>query len=33
MASLILDGATPEPSFALRRFANPPTGGWREKWS
>jgi glycine/D-amino acid oxidase-like deaminating enzyme len=33
MAGLILDGATPEPSFALRRFGNPPTGGWREKWS
>jgi glycine/D-amino acid oxidase-like deaminating enzyme len=33
MASLILDGAPPEPSFSLRRFASPPAGGWKEKWS
>jgi glycine/D-amino acid oxidase-like deaminating enzyme len=33
MASLILDGAPPRPSFALQRFVTPPAGGWKEKWS
>jgi glycine/D-amino acid oxidase-like deaminating enzyme len=33
MGSLILDGAAPDPAFALQRFSNPPAGGWRAKWS
>lgn len=33
MASLILDDGPVEASFALKRFANPPSGGWKEKWS
>ena len=33
LASLVLDEARPEESFALRRFSEPPRDGWREKWS
>lgn len=33
IASLVLGDAKPDPSFALRRFAIPPPGGWQEKWS
>jgi glycine/D-amino acid oxidase-like deaminating enzyme len=32
LAGLILDGGTPDPLFALRRFDRPPAGGWQEKW-
>jgi sarcosine oxidase len=33
LASCILDGAAPDPAFALRRFAAPPLHGWERKWS
>ena len=33
VASLVLDGATPDPQFSLARFGTPATGGWRKKWS
>ena len=33
MASLVLGETAPDPLFALRRFSNPPTGGWKAKWS
>lgn len=33
VSALILDGAERDPLFTCDRFANPPTGGWRAKWS
>jgi sarcosine oxidase len=33
IASLVLGEAEPDPLFALRRFATPPSEGWPEKWS
>jgi glycine/D-amino acid oxidase-like deaminating enzyme len=33
LARCILDGATPEPAFSLRRFAATPAGGWKAKWA
>jgi sarcosine oxidase len=33
LASLVLGESQPEPSFLLRRFDQPPNGGWRPKWS
>lgn len=32
LAAIVLDGATPDPQFALVRFAAAPAGGWEEKW-
>jgi glycine/D-amino acid oxidase-like deaminating enzyme len=33
ISSLVLDGGQPPPLFALERFAAPPVGGWKQKWS
>jgi sarcosine oxidase len=33
MAALALGEALPDPAFVLARFAAPPPGGWRAKWS
>lgn len=33
LAALVLDGGQPDPLFALERFATPPPGGWKQKWS
>jgi glycine/D-amino acid oxidase-like deaminating enzyme len=33
VASLVLGEAAVDPAFALARFASPPPGGWRAKWS
>ena len=33
LADCILDGADPDPQFALARFAHPPEHGWQRKWS
>jgi sarcosine oxidase len=33
LASHLLMGTTPDPQFALARFAAPPPGGWDAKWS
>jgi glycine/D-amino acid oxidase-like deaminating enzyme len=33
LAACVLDGAPPDPLFALARFATPPAEGWQAKWS
>jgi monomeric sarcosine oxidase len=33
LAACVLDGAAPDPHFALARFAHTPAGGWEKKWS
>ena len=33
VSALLLDGAGIDPLFGLARFAAPPPGGWRPKWS
>ena len=33
VSALLLDGAAVDPLFSLARFAAPPPGGWRPKWS
>jgi sarcosine oxidase len=33
LASLVLEQAAPEPAFSLRRFDQPPPGGWPLKWA
>jgi glycine/D-amino acid oxidase-like deaminating enzyme len=33
VAALVLDGETPEPQYALGRFASAPAAGWQPKWS
>ena len=33
VAALVLEEASPDPRFALARFASPPAGGWQPKWA
>ena len=33
LADLILRNGEPDPAFRLARFAQPPPGGWDQKWS
>jgi sarcosine oxidase len=33
LASLVLKQTAPEPAFSLRRFDQPPPGGWPLKWA
>ncbi len=33
VSSLVLGDSSPDPTFALARFAAPPPGGWKKKWS
>ena len=33
VASHVLDHSPVDPAFALARFASPPKGGWKAKWS
>ena len=33
VASLVLGESAGDPAFGLARFASPPDGGWRAKWS
>jgi glycine/D-amino acid oxidase-like deaminating enzyme len=33
VAALVLGESAVDPAFALARFASPPAGGWKRKWS